>query len=282
MQWLVKAARAALAVQLKGEIEEHISALGLDLNGDNGNLEEASKDLIRSLHAHQRADVQDRENRVLRRHLSQLLPYFAEGVEVEPENIRPELVEVQGDGKEALLFRVATTLWSVPVSKGYGRRMRFLVMDRQNGKLIGVFALGDPVFNLRVRDEWIGWTVQQRERRLVSVMDAFVVGAVPPYNRLLGGKLVTGLIGSAEVASRFEQKYAHTKGVISGKAKSPKLALVTVTSALGRSSIYNRVRLGRLVELVPVGRTVGYGHFHVSDYLFHRMRDLLRLRKSVV
>ncbi len=34
--------------------------------------------------------------------------------------------------------------------------MRYLVYDRNNDKLIGIFALTDPVFNLRVRDAWIG------------------------------------------------------------------------------------------------------------------------------
>ena len=53
---------------------------------------------------------------------------------------------------EGDLFRAATLLWSVPVSRGYGRRMRYLVMDESNNKLIGLFALGDPVFNLKSRD----------------------------------------------------------------------------------------------------------------------------------
>ena len=66
--------------------------------------------------------------------------------------------------------------------------MRFLVRDRSNDKLIGIFALGDPVFNLKARDEWIGWDVNDRRDRLVHVMDAFVVGAVPPYAQLAQGR----------------------------------------------------------------------------------------------
>jgi len=38
------------------------------------------------------------------------------------------------------------------VSRGYGRQ-RFLIWDQSNEKLIGLIALGDPVFNLRVRDQ---------------------------------------------------------------------------------------------------------------------------------
>jgi hypothetical protein len=277
MRWLVEAVRAGLERDLKDQVEQDLTTLGLDVNGNNGGLRSATKEDIRRLHAKQRLDMLRREYRALEPHVLRLIRHFAEGGEVVPDRIYPELIEVESGSEEALLFRLATTLWSIPVSKGYGRRMRFLVCDRQNGKLIGVFALGDPVFNLRVRDEWIGWSVKERERRLVNMMDAYVVGAVPPYNQLLGGKLVASLLGSAEVAEAFERKYAGSKSIIKRRVRRPKLALITITSALGRSSIYNRLRLGVLLELIRIGTTVGYGHFHVSERLFRQMRDVLTL-----
>ena len=227
----------------------------------------------------------EREHAALGRHWPRLLEQFANGVEVRPDKIEPELVPVKAHHATGNLFRFATLLWSVPVSHGYGRRMRYLVRDRSNGKLIGIFALGDPVFNLRARDQWIGWSVDERRDRLVNVMDAYVIGAVPPYAQLLGGKLVASLIGSAEVSQDFAAKYNKTRGIISGHEKTARLALVTVTSALGRSSIYNRLKLvspGRgeeldrtLVELVRIGKTQGYGHFHLSNSIFGRLRELL-------
>ena len=162
--------------------------------------------------------------------------------------------------------------------------MRYLVKDRTNGKLIGIFALGDPVFNLRVRDEWIGWNQARRRERLVNVMDAYVMGAVPPYTDLLGGKLVASLIASDEVARTFEERYLNSVGKISGEKKQARLALVTVTSALGRSSIYNRLRLmpstqrpsTPVVELRRLGETIGYGHFQITDDLFSHLRRALQ------
>lgn len=96
------------------------------------------------------------------------------------------------------------------------------------------------------------------------------MGAVPPYAQLLGGKLVASLIGSREVASHYRSKYGRTTGIISGKQKRAQLALVTVTSAFGRSSIYNRLHLREqpfdassltLAKLERIGETTGYGHF---------------------
>lgn len=240
------------------------------------------KEIVRRRHSQHRSDTWEREFATIGPRLPRLLADFASGQEVIPGHIDPVIESVAADTREADLFRLTTLLWSVPVSRGYGRRMRFLVRDRANGKVMGVFALGDPVFNLGARDRWLGWSADDRRDRLVNVMDAFVVGAVPPYTYLLGGKLIFSLIGAAEVGDLFAERYRNTTGIISGQRKSPRLAVVTVTSALGRSSIYNRLRLRDpddaskwLVDLAPIGWTNGYGHFQVGDVLFMRLRRLL-------
>ena len=265
---------------LREDIIRHFQALNLPvLNGSNtnGNL---TKGAIRASHAYQRSEIFQREVKALRPSIKRLLPYFANGDEINPSAIDPELVPVGSKDDTGRLFRFAALLWSVPVSQGYGRRMRFLVKDRSNAKLIGIFALGDPVFNLKCRDDYIGWNVHGRRTRLVNVMDAYVVGAVPPYNQLLGGKLVTSLIGSDEVSQAFSEKYSQTTGIISQEQKAARLSLVTVTSALGRSSIYNRLKLlapdgSSLVNLTGIGETRGYGHFQLSNDLFERIRQML-------
>lgn len=232
---------------------------------------------IRATHLPHRQEFMIREAPFVRTHLPSLIRHFASGRDIEPTKITPVIEPVDSGTEEARLFRLATALWSIPVSRGFGRRMRFLVRDARNGKLIGIFALGDPVFNLRVRDEWVGWSADQRRSRLVSVMDGYVVGAMPPYNSLLGGKLVTSLMASSEVAERFRERYHASVGMISGKTKESELALITITSALGRSSVYNRVRLSGLIDLQRLGQTRGYGHFHVGNALFTDMRKLLQM-----
>jgi hypothetical protein len=115
-------------------------------------------------------------------------------------------------------------------------------------------------------------------------MDAYVAGAVPPYSALLGGKLVVSLMASAEIGEAFSGRYSQTAGIISGRRKDARLVLITVTSALGRSSLYNRLRLTdttgprprNLVNLLRIGETSGYGHFHLSESIFRRLRDFVR------
>jgi hypothetical protein len=269
---------------LRADILQHIEQIGLVPHNGNGSPHISSKEAIRAAHAHQRACYMEREARMLGRRWSKLMDHFAEGYEVDPAAINPQLEPVDSEKESGRLFRFATTLWSAPVSRGFGRRMRYLVRDHNNGKLIGIFALGDPVFNLKARDEWIGWNQAHRRDRLTNVMDAYVVGAVPPYAQLLGGKLVVSLIGSREVTDHFRAKYGDSRGIISGKYKRAQLALATVTSALGRSSIYNRLHLRErpfdvtsptLVKLERIGETNGFGHFHLPDEIFARLRSLI-------
>jgi hypothetical protein len=144
-------------------------------------------------------------------------------------------------------------------------------MDRQNQKLIGLIGLGDPVFNIGVRDRWIGWDIEARRQRLQQVMDAFVIGAVPPYSRLLMGKYVGMLLASREVHRAFSEKYGAHTSRIAKRELADRLALITTTSALGRSSIYNRLRFRGQRLFISAGFTEGYGEFHFTNGVYGAM-----------
>jgi hypothetical protein len=237
--------------------------------------DQADKANIRQLYAHLRQERLQEAKPWLLSVERKLLSYFADGTEVKPEEIRPRLQPVDTQWK-ADLFRYASLTWSIPVSAGYGRRMRFLVFDESNGKLIGLFALGDPVYNLRARDQWVGWGVQEKNERLYHVMDAYVLGGVPPYSYLLGGKLVAMLTTSDEVREEFRGRYAGRASIIRGATRQPHLVLITTTSALGRSSIYNRISFEGQKAFISLGFTAGWGHFHFPDGTFERVKAYLR------
>jgi len=269
-----------LESRLKRQLRRHLSALGF-IRYENGwrHPQAGDKESVRLLHLDQRREKLRSERTFVERNAALLLQYFAEGRDVVPNDVRPVLVPVKAKSVESDLFRFASLLWSVPVSNGYGRRLRFLVVDASNGCLIGLFALGDPVFNLTARDNWVGWTAADRSARLANVLDCFVLGAVPPYRQLLGGKVIASMIRSSDVAEAFSAKYGNKPGLISNKNKQASLSLVTVTSALGRSSLYNRLILQGAKYFDEVGYTKGWGHFHISDDFFCELREYLRRRK---
>ncbi|GIW85172.1 MAG: hypothetical protein KatS3mg107_0832 [Gemmataceae bacterium] len=235
--------------------------------------ESLNKETIRRLHhlsvQHRIASAQPH----LAHYEDRLLQRIASGHEVDPAKVAPRLVEVAAGSEDELLFRYASLHWSIPTSSGYGRRLRFLVEDAHNGKLIGIFGLCDPVFSVAARDAWIGWDANARKARLRHVMEAFILGAVPPYSMLLCGKLVAMLCASDEVRRAFQRKYGQGTTWITGAAADGRLALITTTSALGRSSIYNRLRYGDRLLMHSVGYTSGWGEFHFSNGVYARLRE---------
>ena len=228
----------------------------------------SSKAALRKLHAEAVAHQRERSRPGLQRHEPRLLKRIANGEEIVPEDIRPRLLLVGPDSEEELLFRWTRLHWSIPTSAGYGRRLRFLVVDDAHDRLMGIIGLSDPVFALGSRDRWVGWSGAARRERLHQVMDAFVLGAVPPYNALLGGKLVAMLATSAEVRHAYDQDYCGRSGLISSRDRKAPLAMITTASALGRSSVYNRLRMRDRPVAVPVGFTLGSGDFQFANGLY--------------
>ncbi len=262
---------------LKKRLRRHLKSLGFQKSSDGALVPPGTgKDAVRTIHAVQREDRLAASEMFVTGQFSKLIGHFASGHEVVPGLIKPRLQRVLSDTWEGDLFRLASLTWSVPVSNGFGRRLRYLVWDDHNGKLIGIIAIGDPVFNLSVRDKLIDWTVQDRGERLVNMMDAYVLGALPPYNRLLGGKLVACLIRTRDIYDDFAKAYGKTTGIISNEEKRARLLAVTTSSSMGRSSVYNRLKLGDTQYFRPIGYTGGWGHFHIPDSLFEELRDYLR------
>ncbi|MFQ2062205.1 DUF4338 domain-containing protein [Aeromonas veronii] len=262
---------------LKRKLREHLQSLGFTKSSEGvlqapGN----TKDAIRSLHRSQRDERLLASQNLVSLKSAKLMKFFASGKDIEVDKISPVLERISANTWQSDLFRLATLSWSVPVSSGFGRRLRYLVWDENNGKLMGLIAIGDPVFNLGVRDKFIGWDTNDRGARLVNLMDAYVLGAIPPYNLLLGGKLIACLLRSRELYQDFASAYGNATGVISGIEKNASLLAITTTSSMGRSSVYNRLKLNGIQYLQSIGYTGGWGHFHIPDWLFSELRDYLR------
>jgi len=235
----------------------------------------AEKNSIRSLHSKAVQHRIDKASPRLKAKEKHLLNFIANGNDIDPFHIAPRLIEVKKNSQYEYLFRYVSLHWSIPVSSGYGRRLRFVVIDENNGKLIGIIGLGDPVFSLASRDNWIGWSFATRREKLRYVMDAFVLGAVPPYSMMLFGKFIAMLVCSEEVNSLLCKKYFGSLSYISKRQSDSRLALVTTTSALGKSSVYNRLNLKHGLSYISVGFTGGWGDFHFANGLYSRIFEFV-------
>ena len=111
-----------------------------------------------------------------------------------------------------------------------------------------------------------------------SLMELNVCGAIPPYNEILGGKLVALLATSPQVIHDYRERYASKASMIASRLKGADvfrpadLVYVGTTSLyyVG-SSQYNRLKIPGSVfnsdfDIVwkRLGMTIGFGTMHIS------------------
>lgn len=210
------------------------------------------------------------------KHLELARENLADGSEVWQSEIVP-VIEICQTQRQFDTFRIFRYYWSSPYSEYVGRRLKLIIRDSAvpNKPIIGIAALGSSIVHIPDRDKWIGWDKPTRTNNLIYTMDAYVLGALPPYNHLLGGKLISYLIASNEVREMYQQKY---KDAVTNIAKrtANDIACIFTTSLYGKSSQYNRVRFNDKTLYTHVGETKGYGTLHLTDETFEAMRTLLQ------
>ena len=172
-------------------------------------------------------------------------------------------------------------LWgSIPYNRGCGRLLHYLLRDRgQPGHpIMGVAALSSPILLCNPRDAWIGWKYPDdrdlKRQRLLSCLDLSVSMAVPPYNHLTAGKMLSLAMLSERVREDYATKFrAHQTPT---GLREHRLALITTTSIYGSSVQYNRLRVHGRLAYSLVGYTVGYGNAHLTENEFAAMETYLR------
>ena len=218
----------------------------------------------------------------IEKHLDLAGDNLADGALVWGSKIEP-VIEVCETQEQLDIFRIFRFYWSSPYSEYVGRRIKLLIRDNAlpSKPLIGIAALGSSIIHIPDRDKWIGWDKETRTRNLIYTMDAYVLGALPPYNYLLGGKLISYIIASKEVRDIYERKY---KGKVTNISKriANRLACIFTTSLYGKSSQYNRVKYNDNLLYIPIGQTKGYGTLHLTNEAFDAMQVLLESRNISV
>lgn len=235
------------------------------------------KPVVKEAMAYARNAILDRDARWIEKHLDLAWSNLAEGEDVLKSEICPR-IEVCRTQRQHDIFRILRYYWSSPASEYVGRRIRLLVRDDgiEGSPVIGIAALGSSIIHISDRDRWIGWDVKTRTERIVYMMDAYVLGALPPYNHLLGGKLISYILASNEIRDIYRNKYSSRRTIIKNRVASD-LVLIITTSLYGRnSSQYNRLRYGKSLLYKPIGTTSGFGSLHISNETFYTMLELAK------
>ncbi|MGH7944492.1 MAG: Druantia anti-phage system protein DruA [Opitutaceae bacterium] len=118
------------------------------------------------------------------------------------------------------------------------------------------------------------WVAAKSARAGTNMLEITTCGAIPPYNHILGGKLVALLMLSPEVADDYRHRYGASTSIISSMMKNAVVVKDSRLVFLGTTSLYahgasqyNRLRLpaGTIaadqpeIRFTAMGQTSGFG-----------------------
>lgn len=139
-------------------------------------------------------------------------------------------IEITEDAKTWTNIRKLIS--SMEYTQNPGRNVKAFVKDRVSGKLLGVISLGSDVVSVKVRDEYIGWTKDNKfkDGKLNNIGMGTTIVATQPFGyNFLGGKLMAALTTSPTFRDEWKQKYGDT------------LCAIHTTSLYGNGSMYNSI-----------------------------------------
>ena len=193
-----------------------------------------------------------------------------------------KLIKVEKESlEEKIYFWWNLAWWSIPYERPIGRQLRFLLWDEGHDAPFGLLGLQSPPLRMEPRDDYLKLEKERLDFWVNQSMSAHRIGALPPYNFLLGAKMVALTTSCKEVRQIYERKYRSAKTVLKNRSLPSKLLFVTTTSAYGRSSIYDRLVYDGQEVCTFLGLTKGDGTFHVTDKLYQDMLTLLKRRGTV-
>ena len=180
------------------------------------------------------------------------------------EDIKPYIEFCDTKESNDLWWYGRVTVSSAPLSGEVGRRIHYLVRDRQTNFIIGIVGLASDL-TIPIRDKHIGWTHKNKwaGKRINYLMNVQHCISTPEFGQYLVGKLCALSTKSKEVQDHFKTKYGHS------------LAAMTVTSLYGKSSIYNR-----LDGFEYLGTTKGFSSVLIPLEVKQQMREDFKKTKG--
>jgi len=153
----------------------------------------------------------------------------------EIESLEPYVEIVDDNPKESTKWaQIRRMIHTMDFTANPGRNVKINVKDRVSGKLLGQISLASDVTSMGVRDNYIGWSKDNKfvDGKLNHTTIASTIVCTQPlgYN-FLGGKLVAMMTTVPEVRNHWKTKYGQT------------LVAVGTTSLYGIHSQYNGIPL---------------------------------------
>ena len=153
----------------------------------------------------------------------------------EIEQIKPTVVHVVDDPIDTDWVMLRTFCHTMEYAQTPGRFIKLLISDgnENNPRYLGVVSISSDVITITDRDNYIGWTPENKleHKKLVhSAIGSCIMSTQPFGYNFLGGKLVAALVTSNATRKIWKDLYGQT------------LVGMTTTSLYGSYSMYNSLK----------------------------------------
>jgi len=261
---------------IKRELTKVLRQQGYDVGKTSFTLNDSDRETKRSVHSLAKIERIDKRKDFIKSKVPFIKQYLLDGSALDVQKINPKLIEVEADSEWETLFRWWNLVWwSLPYERAYGRQIRYVVWDQYHKAPIGLIGLQSPILSWSVRDDYLGITKEGRDYWVNQSLSAQRLGALPPYNYVLGGKLVAYLMTADTVRKKFEEKYSGVKTLMQKRKLPSDLLFITTTGAYGKSSVYTRLKFEEEYVAKFIGYSHGSGSFHIPNTLFDKLVKLL-------
>jgi hypothetical protein len=184
----------------------------------------------------------------------------------EIEELEP-YVEIVEDTKDTTKWTyIRKMIHTMSFTANPGRNVKINVKDRVSGKLLGQISLASDVTSMAVRDNYIGWSKDNKfkDGKLNHTTIASTIVCTQPlgYN-FLGGKLVAMMTTVPEVREFWKRKYGQT------------LVAVGTTSLYGIHSQYNGIP-----HFKTLGESAGKISIKPDDSIYELWHDWIKENQS--
>ena len=147
----------------------------------------------------------------------------------EINDLQPIVEYTQDNAKWTLLRQGISSMEFVA---NPGRNVKFFVKDSITNKYLGVICMGSDVTSMGPRDEFIGWTKDNKfkDGKLNhTAIGTSIIATQPLGYNFLGGKLVSALVTCSTIRDKWQEMYNET------------LVGTTTTALYGIHSQYNGI-----------------------------------------
>ena len=186
------------------------------------------------------------------------------------------IVEYTQDNAKWTLLRQGIS--SMEFVANPGRNIKFYVKDKVSNKYLGVICMGSDVTSLGSRDEYIGWTRDNKfkDGKLNhTAIGTSIIATQPLGYNFLGGKLVSALVTCSTIRDKWQEMYDET------------LVGATTTALYGIHSQYNGIphwkTLGETkgkISIKPDDSAYDVWHQWLKDNKTEKYEKLVELRPN--